>query len=114
MTDSVTDYVELVVNCRTMSNNGILTPLAKFCSVAGLKQIGLPRAGAILITSTMFALIHWGAVPEYGRAAAIPALAVFGVALGVLMERTGRLWSSFIAHALFNCANIFLFSMLPK
>ena len=80
----------------------------------GLKQIGLPRAGAILITSTMFALIHWGAVPEYGRAAAIPALAVFGVALGVLMERTGRLWSSFIAHALFNCANIFLFSMLPK
>ena len=80
----------------------------------GLKQIGLPRAAAILITATLFALVHWGAVPEYGRAAAIPALAVFGVALGVLMERTGRLWSSFIAHALFNCANLFLFSMLPK
>ena len=80
----------------------------------GLKQIGVPRAAAIFITATMFALFHWGAVPEYGRAAAIPALAVFGVALGVLMERTGRLWSSFIAHALFNCANIFLFSMLPK
>ena len=80
----------------------------------GLKQIGTPRAGAILMTASMFALFHWGAVPEYGRAAAIPALAVFGVALGVLMERTGRLWSSFIAHALFNCANLFLFSMLPK
>lgn len=48
----------------------------------GLKQIGMPRVGAIVVTATMFALIHWGAVPEYGRAAAIPALAVFGVALG--------------------------------
>ena len=80
----------------------------------GLKQIGVPRAGAILITAAMFALFHWGAVPKYGHAAAIPALAVFGVALGFLMERTGRLWSSFTAHALFNCANIFLFSMLPQ
>lgn len=80
----------------------------------GLKQIGMPRVGAIVVTATMFALIHWGAVPEYGRAAAIPALAVFGVALGFLMERSGRLWSSFTAHALFNCANLFLFSMLPS
>ena len=39
MTDSVTDYVELVVNCRAMSNNGILSPLAKFCSVA---RVGEP------------------------------------------------------------------------
>ena len=80
----------------------------------GLKQIGVPRVGALLITAVMFALVHWGAVPKYGHAAAIPALAIFGVALGFLMERTGRLWSSFVAHALFNCANIFLFSMLPS
>ena len=80
----------------------------------GLKQIGVPRAGAILITAAVFALFHWDAVPKYGHAAAIPALAVFGIALGFLMERTGRLWGSFMAHALFNCANIFLFSMLPQ
>ena len=80
----------------------------------GLKQIGMPRAGAILITAVMFALFHWDAVPKLGHAAAIPALAVFGIALGFLMERTGRLLGSFIAHALFNCANIFLFSMLPQ
>lgn len=80
----------------------------------GLKQIGMPRAGAIVVTAAMFALFHWGAVPEYCHAVAVPALAVFGFALGFLMERTGLLWSSFTAHALFNCANLFLFSMLPS
>jgi membrane protease YdiL (CAAX protease family) len=80
----------------------------------GLKQIGLPRSAAILVTATAFALIHWSAVPEGGRASAIPALAVLGAALGWLMERSGRLWASFTAHALFNCANLFLFSMLPQ
>ena len=80
----------------------------------GLKQIGIPRIGAMCLTAVIFALVHWGAVPEYGHAAAIPALAVFGFALGFLMERTGRLWSAFVAHFLFNCANLFLFSMLPQ
>ncbi|MCE9619754.1 MAG: CPBP family intramembrane metalloprotease [Planctomycetes bacterium] len=80
----------------------------------GLKQIGLPRVAAIFITAVAFAFFHWGAVPENGRAAAIPALAVLGVALGYLMERTGRIWASYAAHSLFNCANLFLFSMLPQ
>lgn len=78
-----------------------------------LKALGFPRLAAIVTTATLFALIHWSAVPPDARLSALPALALLGVTLGWLMERCGRIAAPWAAHAAFNLSNLLLFSMLP-
>ena len=95
-----------------------LTPLAEELVWRGavqqaLKGIGLHRTAAVTASATLFALVHWSAVPPEARLAALPALALLGVTLGWLMERCGRIAAPYAAHAAFNLANLLLFSMLP-
>lgn len=78
-----------------------------------LKAVGLPRLAAVACSSSLFALVHWNAVPADARLGALPALAALGFAFGWLMERCGRLAAPVAAHAAFNAANLLLFSMLP-
>jgi membrane protease YdiL (CAAX protease family) len=58
----------------------------------------LASAGAILITSTVFAAIH----PMWSW----PPIFVLSLFLGIAYERKGNLWTSIFVHALFNGAMI--------
>jgi len=60
---------------------------------------------SIVVTAGIFALTHWAALPEDGRHALAP-LFVLGLGLGVVVERTKRVWAAVVLHALFNAANI--------
>lgn len=60
------------------------------------------RWTAVLIAAAVFAVIHAGPVSWHGW----PGLFVLGVVLGWLYERTGSLLPCYLAHALFNAANI--------
>lgn len=70
-------------------------------AVAGLVGKGW---WSVMITSTIFAAMHWSAVPPH----ALVPLWVLGVALGVAAERTGRLGPAIIMHAAFNALNVAL------
>ena len=59
----------------------------------------VPAPAAILITAVLFALAHFEAVQFAG-------LAVFGVVVGYLAWRTGRLGPSIGAHMAFNAAAV--------
>jgi membrane protease YdiL (CAAX protease family) len=59
----------------------------------------LPVPVAVVVTGLLFALAHFEAVQFAG-------LAVFGVVLGVLAWRSGRLGPSIAAHAAFNAAAV--------
>ncbi len=60
------------------------------------------RWTAVLTGAAVFALIHAGPVSWHGW----PGLFVLGVVLGWLYERTGSLLPCYVAHGLFNAANI--------
>lgn len=64
------------------------------------------RWGVVLVTATVFALVHVGSVPPAAMAQVIFGLLVFGVILGWLYERTGSLWPSIIVHIGFNALNV--------
>jgi membrane protease YdiL (CAAX protease family) len=59
----------------------------------------LPAPVAVVVTGLLFALAHFEAVQFAG-------LALFGVVLGVLAWRSGRLGPSVAAHAAFNAAAV--------
>lgn len=59
----------------------------------------LPAPLAILLSGVLFGLAHFEAVQLLG-------LAVFGIVLGTLAWRTGRLGPSVAAHAAFNAAAV--------
>jgi membrane protease YdiL (CAAX protease family) len=66
-----------------------------------LKDLG-PRLGpatSIVVTALVFALVHFEALQFLG-------LAGFGVVLGYLAWRTGRLGPSIVAHMAFNTVTI--------
>lgn len=66
--------------------------------------LGLTKrpGAAVLITSVLFALVHVPSVEPQ----ALATLFALSLALGVLMERTGRLWAPILVHALFNAMNV--------
>ncbi len=83
----------------------VLAPLAEEVFFRGLlqsffrRQLGSPRI-AILIASVIFAAMHTN------QPQAIPALLALSLALGYNYERTGRLTSPIIIHAIFNAVSI--------
>jgi membrane protease YdiL (CAAX protease family) len=84
----------------------IVAPVAEEIFFRGLLQsmfrryLGGPWP-AILISAAMFAAAHASLYRDW------PALFVLAVALGYNYERTGRLTSCMIAHAIFNAINIY-------
>jgi membrane protease YdiL (CAAX protease family) len=61
-----------------------------------------PAWWPILLSSALFALMHWGQ-----GLAPIP-LFFFAVVLGYVYQRTHRLWPSLVAHALLNAGSLAL------
>jgi len=59
---------------------------------------------AIVVTALAFGLMHL----NIASLAAVPGLVVFGIALGVVYERTGTLLAPVLMHGLFNMVNIAL------
>ncbi|MBL9141916.1 MAG: CPBP family intramembrane metalloprotease, partial [Phycisphaerae bacterium] len=89
----------------------VLAPLAEETIHRGFLQQALKgalrsRGLAIAGTSFMFALLHWGALPDGARVAGLTTLCLFSVMLGYLYERTGRLSMCVATHALFNAINL--------
>lgn len=83
----------------------LVTPLAEEMFFRGLLQTVLirtlrRRALGIGIASVVFGLAH------AGQPQVVPAIALFGVILGVLYERTGGLIAPIVAHALFNARTL--------
>lgn len=65
---------------------------------AGLRR-SLPFLPAALVTSGLFGLIHYTGPETVG---VVPQLAIFGLALAWLYEKTGSLWPPIALHALNN------------
>jgi hypothetical protein len=59
----------------------------------------LPAPGAIVVSGILFGLAHWEGVQ-------FPGLALFGVILGIVAYRTGRLTAGIGAHAAFNAVAV--------
>ena len=83
----------------------VLAPLAEEIFFRGLVQSMLRRHlasrwASILITSLLFALMH------YKSPQTVAALFVLGVVLGYNYERTGRLYPVILIHAAFNAVAI--------
>ena len=62
----------------------------------------LARWGAIIVTAALFAAVHFE--PTF-----LAPLFVLAVGLGYAYERTGNLWVTITAHALFNTAQIVIY-----
>jgi len=69
-----------------------------------LRALGAAPWTAIVLVSTLFATVHWGAVPP----PALPGLLVLSLAFGWARERTGGLTAPIVAHVLFNVGNLVL------
>ncbi len=83
----------------------VVTPVAEECFFRGVLQTALgqvlrQRGLAIVFVGLLFGLAH-SQQPQV-----IPALALFGVILGVLYERHGGLLAPIVAHALFNAKTL--------
>lgn len=63
---------------------------------------------AILLTALLFGVMHIG--PADG--VAVPGLIVFGIALGIVYERSGTLLAPIMMHGLFNLGNIALMLLI--
>ena len=85
---------------------GIGAPLAEETFFRGLLLPPMQRRlggwGGVIATGLLFGLAHAGGT----EAAAIPALAAFGVVLCVLAWRTGRIGPGIVAHMVFNAISL--------
>ena len=105
----------VLLHFRTMSpawqviaviNAVVLAPLAEEVFFRGLLQsyfrrmLHAPRLGIVMV-SIVFAMIHAGAEPQ-----AVPSLFALSLALGYNYERTGRLISPILIHAIFNAVSL--------
>lgn len=89
-------------------NAVVMAALAEEVFFRGLLQSYLRRVlgspwVSILVASALFALVHAGAEPQ-----AVPSLFALGVAMGYNYERTGRLVSPILIHAIFNAVALLL------
>ncbi|UCD76748.1 MAG: CPBP family intramembrane metalloprotease [Phycisphaerales bacterium] len=87
----------------------VVTPVMEEVAYRGLLQdaIGRFRLGrwwAIIITSVLFALMHWGNSAPH----AVATLFVLSLAFGWAYEKTGRLTAPIAMHMLFNLVNLAL------
>jgi membrane protease YdiL (CAAX protease family) len=84
---------------------GVLAPLVEEFLFRGVLLMSLIRpmgaAGAIGVTSVIFALLHYTNEPQ-----AVPPLLLLGVVLGYLAYRTRSLVAPIMTHALFNTVMI--------
>ncbi len=83
----------------------VLAPIWEELLYRGLLQSMLRKHlgawPAVLVSSALFAATHWN------QPQAIPSLLVLAVVMGYCYERTGRLFSPILIHALFNAANLY-------
>ncbi len=91
----------------------LLTPIIEETMYRFLLQTAIVRAVGrawlgIVLTSGVFAAAHIGAVPRETLGVVLPTLFVLGLALGIAMQRTGKLSVPIIMHALFNALNVAL------
>ncbi|MEE2973361.1 MAG: CPBP family intramembrane glutamic endopeptidase [Planctomycetota bacterium] len=73
-----------------------------------IRRVGVGPWPAVVITAGLFSLMHVPALPADGRISALAGLTVFGVVLGLLRERTGRVDAGIVTHAGFNLCNLLL------
>ena len=97
----------------TIASAVVLAPLAeefvyRGLLQQGLKAIGLGTGTAIVITSFLFAIVHWGALTEGSRLVGLTTLFILAVGWGMLYERTGRMAAPVLAHAIFNATNVLI------
>ncbi|MCE5326119.1 MAG: CPBP family intramembrane metalloprotease [Planctomycetaceae bacterium] len=89
----------------------ILAPLTEEIFYRGLLQTALRRQfrpwPAIVLTALLFSFMHIGAPSS------VPAILVFGMALGYQYERTGRLWAPVVMHVIFNAVFVTLTITTP-
>jgi membrane protease YdiL (CAAX protease family) len=87
----------------------VVAPLAEELMFRGLLQLSLERrmraSWAILVQALVFAILHFQLVP-------LPGLFLFGVFLGYLAHRTGRLGLNICTHMGFNAWVTFAFFVL--
>lgn len=97
----------------TIASAVIVAPLAEEFVYRGLLQQGLKAIGlstriAIVITSFLFAMMHWPALTDGSRLVGIIVLFILAVGWGMLYERTGRIAAPVLAHAIFNATNVLI------
>ena len=93
----------------------ILAPIAEEFVYRGLLQQGLKATGlgtrtAIVTTSLLFAIVHWGALTDGSRIVGLATLFMLAIGWGMLYERTGRIAAPVLAHAIFNATNLLIAS----
>ncbi len=72
------------------------------------RKAGWDAAPAIVVTSSIFTLLHITAITSSSLFSIIPSLFVLSIGLGVLRERTGRTSVCVITHGVFNLVNVLL------
>jgi membrane protease YdiL (CAAX protease family) len=97
----------------TIASAVVLAPIAEEFVYRGLLQQGLKATGlgtrtAIVITSFLFANVHWSALTEGSRLVGLTTLFILAIGWGMLYERTGRIAAPVLAHAIFNATNLLL------
>lgn len=91
----------------------LITPIVEELIYRYFLQSALVRAFGrawlgVLVTATLFAAAHIGAVPPETLSTVLPVLFVLGLALGIAMQRTGKLSVPIVMHAMFNAVNVAL------
>ena len=97
----------------TIASAVVLAPLAeefvyRGLLQQGLKAIGLGTGTAIVITSFLFAIVHWAALTDGSRLVGLTTLFILALGWGMLYERTGRMAAPVLAHAIFNATNVLI------
>ncbi len=101
----------LVWRAMLMAGVVVMAPVMEEIVYRGLLLPGLARATgstsvAIGGCSAIFAMMHWGSVPEGTFGAVGPTLFVLALGLGLVYVRTRSILAPIVMHALFNAGNI--------
>lgn len=97
----------------------LITPIVEELIYRYFLQSALVRAFkrawlGVLVTAALFAAAHIGAVPPETLSTVLPVLFVLGLALGIAMQRTGKLSVPIVMHAVFNAVNVAMTIWLNK